>query len=186
MSRAFGNAGGLETSINSIDTIITFYRFASIRIELGNFPWTGARTSHAANAFFLVNIDDAVSSFDHGRGGTSRHTKGIVAVITGTEGKLCPGDAAYGFQGRVTYYTGNRADRQEFAGLAVDLAGVTADTAPGVVIEVIFVHSSTSLLGLLVLRRTVTNTSQRLIAPPAWSQSSSLPVMSFWSLIPAW
>ena len=51
----------------------------------------------AVDTLLLINIDDSVITLDHGLGRTDGHAKRILAMITGTETKLGPGNTTYCF-----------------------------------------------------------------------------------------
>ena len=132
MGGAFCHTGRFHPCIHPIHAIIAFYRLVGVRVHLRNIPGTGPGAGHAADAFFLVNIDYAIVSLDHCIGGTDGDTERVVAMVAGTERKFGFRYPFHRFKRFMAYFTEKRADGQLFVGLAVDLTAMTANTTPGV------------------------------------------------------
>lgn len=179
MGRAFGYACRFQAGIQPIHTEIAFYGIAVIGIFHRNIPGTGFRAGHAANAFFLVNVDDTVISLNHGLGRADRHTERFFAMAASCKNDFGFGNATYHLQRGAADIAEKGADGQLLVGLAMHLTTMAGDASTGVEMNHIFFHRSILLLVLRMLFLTWTKTSHRLTPPPAWSQSSSLPTINF-------
>ncbi len=82
MSGALRDAGGFEAFIDSIHAQVTFNSLVVVRILHRDIPRAGFLTGHAADAFFLVDIDDAVSPLYHRVGRTDRNTERVFTMTT--------------------------------------------------------------------------------------------------------
>lgn len=88
MGGALCHADRLESLVNPIHAVIAFNRLITHRVNLGNMPRTGASAGHTADAFFFIDIDNAIVSFYHSLCWTDRNTERLIAVITGLEGEF--------------------------------------------------------------------------------------------------
>ena len=179
MGGALGDTYGLKPGVNPINTEITFDHLVRHMIELGNTPRAGTGAGHATYAFLLIQHHDAILTFGNGTGRTDIGAIGFVTLIAASKGKLCLWHATDRFERIMVDLAENRAKGQFFVYLAVDLAGMAPDAPFGIEINHIFVHNSTLLFGFRALRRTVTKLSHRFMPPPALSQLSSMPTISF-------
>ena len=167
MCGALGHTNRFKPRIHPINTEITLNHLVGDMIVLWYTPGTSASTGHAANAFSLVQHNNAILAFTQGSGRTNTGAIRIIALITTPEGELCFGNSPDRFKGVMVYLAEDRAKGQFFADLAMNFAGMAANTPFGVQINHIFVHNSTLLFGFRALRRTVTKLSHKFIPPPA-------------------
>jgi hypothetical protein len=63
MGGTFGHTGRFQPSINPVNTIVAFDHLVFFWIELWDAPRASARTGHAADAFFLIQHDNAIFPF---------------------------------------------------------------------------------------------------------------------------
>jgi len=119
MGRTFRHASGFHARIDTIHAVVAFHRFIGFRIILRNPPWTSACAGHAADAFFLIDKDDAVFSLLHGAGGAYRHTEWIFAMITASELEFRLGNTSDRFQWFMAYLAKKRTNWQTLVRFAM-------------------------------------------------------------------
>ena len=94
MGGTLGDTGRFQPCINTVHAVITFYSFPCFRVDLGNGPWAGTSTGHAAYTFFLINIDNTIIPFYHGTRRADRQTEWFFAVVARAKGKLGLGNTS--------------------------------------------------------------------------------------------
>ena len=151
MGGALGNTCRFEPRIQAIHAEVAFHRLVVVRIFHRNIPGAGCLTGHTANAFFLVNEDDAVITLNHCLCRTDRNTEWLFAMAAGGKNDFRFGNAAYFLERGAGNIAEKGAHGQLLVGLAMDLAAVAGNTSAGVEMNHIFFHSSILLLVLRML-----------------------------------
>jgi hypothetical protein len=138
---ALGDTGRLQTLIDAVHAVVTFDRFAGLRIPLGRSPRTGRNTRFASHAQFFIHENDAVfGPFLHRTGGAGGDTPRVFAMEAGHKHVGHARQVVNLFGADRNYLGQPRPDRQIVFRFTVGLAAKTSDAAFGVLVDVVFAH----------------------------------------------
>jgi hypothetical protein len=142
---ALGDAGGLQPLVDPVHAVITFYGLAGCRIPLGGTPGACCDACLAADTECVIHEDNPVlGPFLHGPGRTGRHTPGILAVKAGHK-NIRHAREIVDFLWTDRDNLGQPGpDGQIVFGFTVGLAAEAPDATFGILVNVVFAHTSSS------------------------------------------
>jgi hypothetical protein len=144
---ALGDTSRFQTLIDPIHAVVTFDRFSGLRVPLGRSPRTGRNTRFASHAQFVVHKDDAVfGPFLHRARGTGRDAPRVLTMETGHKHVGHTRQVVDFFRADRNYLCQPRPDGQIVFRFAVRLAAETSNAAFGILVDVVFAHSTSSKL----------------------------------------
>jgi hypothetical protein len=132
MGCTLGYAGGFQTTINPLNTVITFYHLVIDRICLRYTPGATTTTRHTSYTFFHIKDNNSVFPFGKGIDRADNRTIRVFAMVTAAERKLCFRYSFERYDGKMGYFTKYRAKGKLFIGFAVYHTAIAADTPSAV------------------------------------------------------
>ena len=141
VGRAGGHAGGIQSLVDAIHTIIAFDDLSGFRIPLGCAPGACGDASLAAHTEVLIDKNDAVAAaLLHGASRAGGHTPGVLTMEAGHKNVGGSRQAADHFRADLNDLTQPGTDRQIFVCFALHLTRMASDALFGVLKQIVFAH----------------------------------------------